>query len=163
MARSAEGVATMFAQITHTAITLDLSTLLTIATCVTALLGTFLLFAWTQDRIRPLAWWGAAYLLGSVSLTLWSVNSETLALLPAGFPSALMFVSCGMIWSAARIFHGRDVPPAMLAGAVAWLIACTFPAFLDSSAQRIMLSSVIISAYAFLTATELWRERRKQL
>ena len=41
-------------------LTLDISTLFIVATCVSALLGLLLLFAWTQDRIRALAWWGAA-------------------------------------------------------------------------------------------------------
>jgi len=39
------------------AITLDTSTLFVVATCVTALLGLFLLFAWMQERVRALAWW----------------------------------------------------------------------------------------------------------
>jgi len=43
---------------------LDVGTRFVIAICVTALLGLFLPFAWTQERIRVLAWWGVAYLLG---------------------------------------------------------------------------------------------------
>jgi hypothetical protein len=36
---------------------LDVPTLFMISTCVTAVLGLFLLFAWIQDRsIRALAW-----------------------------------------------------------------------------------------------------------
>jgi len=54
----------MIDQGTATFISLDVSTLFIVATCVTALLGLFLIFAWTQDRIRALAWWGAAYLIG---------------------------------------------------------------------------------------------------
>ena len=38
---------------------LDIGTLLVTAGCVTALLGLFLLFAWMQDRIAALAWWGS--------------------------------------------------------------------------------------------------------
>ena len=33
-------------------LTLDISTLMIVATCVAALLGLFMLFAWVQDRIR---------------------------------------------------------------------------------------------------------------
>ena len=50
---------------------LDVTTLFIVATCVTALLGVFLLFAWSQDRIRALAWWGAAYLIGGFAAALW--------------------------------------------------------------------------------------------
>ena len=47
-------------------ITLDFTTLFVVAICVTGLLGLLLLFAWTQDRVRALAWWGTAYLVGGV-------------------------------------------------------------------------------------------------
>src|SRR5262245_4635404 len=69
-----------------------------------------------------------------------------------------------MIWSAARIFHGRRVLwGSMFAGAIAWLAACLFPEFARWAAARIVLSSVIVASYTFLTAAELWRERRKTL
>jgi diguanylate cyclase (GGDEF)-like protein len=145
-------------------ISLDVTTLFIVATCVTALLGIFLLFAWTQDRIRALAWWGAAYLIGGFSVALWIADIQVLRFIPASLPSALLFVSCGMIWNAARLFHSRNVlwlP--MTAGAVTWILACTIPAFAPMSASRIVLASLIISAYTFLTAAELWRERRKSL
>jgi len=90
-------------------IALDISTLFVVATCVTALLGLFLLFAWMQERVRALAWWGCAYLIGGFSVALWSVESMISPPLPAGFANALLFISCGMIWNAARLFHGRRV------------------------------------------------------
>ena len=69
-----------------------------------------------------------------------------------------------MIWSAARLFHGRPVLwGAMCAGAIVWLFACLFPDFVQWAAARIVLSSLIVSTYTFLTAAELWRERRKTL
>src|ERR1700734_4373073 len=37
------------------------------------------------------------------------------------------------------------------------------PAFLQSPAARVILSSVIVATYTFLIAAELWRERRKSL
>ena len=41
---------------------LDTATLFTVATCVTGLLGVFILVVWVQERgTRALAWWGAAY------------------------------------------------------------------------------------------------------
>ena len=151
----------MFARDLGTAVSLDITTLLVVAICVTALLGLFLLFAWTQERIRALAWWGAAYLIGGFAVALWCIGTPYV---PAALPSALLFVACGMIWSAARLFHGRNVLwPAMLAGASAWLAASSFPAFGDSATLRVLVASVIISIYTFLTASELWRERRKAL
>jgi diguanylate cyclase (GGDEF)-like protein len=69
-----------------------------------------------------------------------------------------------MIWSAARIFHGRPVLwGAMIAGAAVWLAGCVITDFVQSMPARIVLSSLIVSAYTYLTATELWRERRKSV
>jgi hypothetical protein len=45
-------------------ISIDIGTLFVIAISVTVLLGLFLLFAWSQERIEALAWWGVAYLIG---------------------------------------------------------------------------------------------------
>jgi hypothetical protein len=57
----------MLASLAEASTSLDIGTLLVIATCVTALLGLFLLFSWMQDRIQALAWWGVAYLIGGSS------------------------------------------------------------------------------------------------
>jgi diguanylate cyclase (GGDEF)-like protein len=145
-------------------IALDVTTLFIIATCITALLGLLLLSAWAQERIRALAWWGCAYLLGGFSVAMWSIENLISPPLPPGTANALLFISCGMIWSAARLFHGRRVLwGAMCAGATIWLIACLMPEFAQAVLTRIVLSSVIVAAYTFLTAAELWRERRKTL
>jgi diguanylate cyclase (GGDEF)-like protein len=145
-------------------ISLDVSTLFVAAACITSLLGLFLLFAWKQDRIRALGWWGAAYLLGGFSIALWAVEGSGTSSLPPGLPNALLLVACGMMWSAARLFHGRNILwAAMLLGATAWLVALQLPDFDQSAGQRIVLSSLIMSTYVFLIAFELWRERRKAL
>jgi diguanylate cyclase (GGDEF)-like protein len=69
-----------------------------------------------------------------------------------------------MIWSAARLFHGRQVCwGAMCFGATIWLAASTLPAFTNSPAARVAMSSLIVASYTFLIAAELWRERRKSL
>jgi diguanylate cyclase (GGDEF)-like protein len=143
---------------------LDFTTLFVVAICVTGLLGLLLLFAWTQDRVRALAWWGTAYLVGGVSVVIWSVESHISPPLPYGTANAMLFVACGMIWTAARLFHGRPVLwGAMFVGATIWLMACLVPEFVASTMARITLSSIIVATYTFLTAAELWRERRKHL
>ena len=47
---------------------LDTSTLYTVATMIAALLGLMLLFFGFQERMAALKWWGSAYLLGAVSV-----------------------------------------------------------------------------------------------
>ncbi|HEY1363798.1 MAG TPA: GGDEF domain-containing protein [Xanthobacteraceae bacterium] len=145
-------------------ITLDVTTLFVVATCITALLGLLLLSVWTQERIRALAWWGSAYLVGGFSVAVWGLDDLISPPLPAGIANAFLFIACGMIWNAARLFHGRPVlRVAMCAGGAVWLIACLLPDFAQWTAARIVLSSVTVSTYTFLTAVELWRERRRTL
>jgi diguanylate cyclase (GGDEF)-like protein len=143
---------------------LDVGTLFVIAIWVTSLLGLFLVFAWIQERIPALGWWGAAYLIGGFSGAVWRFGAAGASLLPSGIANILLFVAVGMIWSAARLFHGRRVLCGpMCLGALVWLVAWTFPAFAQSAGARVLVSSAIIAAYTFLIAAELWRERRKML
>jgi diguanylate cyclase (GGDEF)-like protein len=145
-------------------IALDLTTLFVVAVCVSGLLGILLLFVWTQDRVRALAWWGTAYLVGGVSIILWGVESYISPPLPTGVANATLFIACGMIWNAARLFQGRPVLWGwMVTGATIWFAACLIPDFIASTMARIALSSIIVSTYTFLTARELWRERRRTL
>ena len=58
--------------------------------------------------------------------------------------------------------HGRTILTAgLFAGAVTWALAMQFAAFAQSGQPRVVLTSVIIATYAFLTAYELRRERRR--
>ena len=141
---------------------LDTTTLLTVATCVTGLLGVVILVVWVQERgTRALAWWGAAYLIGGSAVGLWSVQSSASPLVQAA-PNMLLFIACGMIWNGARIFQGRAIlAGGLFAGATLWMIAMQFPAFAQSEHLRVVLSSLVIAGYTFLTAFELQHERRK--
>jgi diguanylate cyclase (GGDEF)-like protein len=140
----------------------DLTTFLVIAACIGALFGFFLISTSVQGRTRALTWWGSAYVIGGFAVALWSVEGALSPPLLPGFANALVFVACGMIWSAARLLHGRPVRWGwMSAGAALWLAACFYPDFALSTAARIVLSSIIVLTYMGLTAAELWRERRK--
>src|SRR5690606_17875177 len=144
---------------------LDVPTLFVVSVFVTTILGLFLLFAWVQDRsIRALAWWGAAYLIGGISVAIYTVQDSLSAALSMAIGNALLFVACGVIWSGARLFHGREVRPiGMFAGAMVWLVALTVPGFAASATGKIVLSSVAISAYTIMTALEIWGGRREWL
>jgi diguanylate cyclase (GGDEF)-like protein len=123
-----------------------------------------LLVAWAKTRIDALAWWGAAYLIGGLSVAAWSFEGLVSPPMPTGVANALLFVACGMMWNAARVFHGRSVlASALMGGAVVWLFACTFTDFAQWPAARTVVSSAIVASYTFATAVELWRERRKAL
>ena len=148
----------------RTSVSLDVGTLFVIAICVTLLLGVVLLIAWLQERIPALGWWGAAYLIGGFSGALWQWSVRFASPVLVDLANVLLFLAVGMIWGAARLFHGRRVQwSPQLLGAAVWLVACFSPAFTHSAASRIVLSSLIVAAYTFLIAAELWHERRKSL
>jgi diguanylate cyclase (GGDEF)-like protein len=143
---------------------LDSATLVTVAVCITGLLGIFLLVVWLQERsVRAMAWWGSAYLIGASAVALWGMDKSTISYL-AEMPNALLFIACGMIWNGARLFHGRRIlPSALFAGAWLWFTACQFSVFAQWGDGRIVLSSLIIASYTFLASMELRRERRRTL
>ncbi|MCW5681581.1 MAG: GGDEF domain-containing protein [Xanthobacteraceae bacterium] len=144
---------------------LDIPTLVVVSIFVTAVLGVLLIFAWYQDRsIHALAWWGGAYLLGGISAGMLSLQQFITSAISIDLASALLFIACGMSWSGARVFDGKNVQPfAMLAGAVIWMLACQIPGFAESSPGRIVVSSLIISNYTLFTAFELWNGRSERL
>lgn len=146
-----------------TTLSLDISTLYLVATLVAALLGALLIFIWRQEKIAALGWWGAAYLLGAASIALWTMGGSALGFELSLAVNAVGFVACGLVWDAARVFHGRAPSViGVIAGAAVWVAANIL---IDpmTAEWRMTLGAAIISAYAALTATELLRERRKAM
>src|ERR1700746_3669615 len=101
---------------------LDSITLYIVATMVAALLGAMLLFFGSQEKNPALKWWGTAYLLGAASVALWTMASNTLGEMLSLALNAVGFIACGMVWNAARVFHGRKPNLLGLAlGAMFWI------------------------------------------
>jgi hypothetical protein len=144
---------------------LDVPALLIVSIFVTTILGLVLLLAWARDRsIRALAWWGVACLIGSTSVGIYLVQDSLSDALSLAIGNAMLFAACGVIWSGARLFHGRKVKPVwMFAGAIAWLTALTIPGFTASPIATVVFSSLAISAYTLLTCFEFWGGRRERL
>lgn len=142
--------------------TLDILTLYLVASLVAAMLGGLLLFFWRHERIAALGWWGAAYLLGAACIAVWATAG---AALPPPVELALTvagFIACGMVWNAARVFHGRATAwLGIVFGASVWtVVALSLP---ETSKLRVMVGAAIVACYAALTAAELWSERRKAM
>ena len=66
-----------------------------------------LLFFGRQENIPALKWWGTAYLLGAASVALWTLAGGVARRELSLALNAVGFVACGMVWNAARVFHGR--------------------------------------------------------
>ena len=142
---------------------LDTSTLYLVATMVAATLGAMLLFFGTQENFPALRWWGTAYLLGAVSVALSTLASNMLGTMLSLALNAVGFAACGMVWNAARVFHGRKPNlPGLLLGAMVW-VAAVMTLKPEASAIRFMIGAAIVAIYATLTAVQLWSERRKTL
>jgi diguanylate cyclase (GGDEF)-like protein len=144
---------------------LDIPTLVIVSIFVMAILGLLLLLVWVQDRsIQALAWWGAAYLIAGLSIAMLSGLLPMNQAVSLDIASALLFAACGMSWSGARLFDGKEVRPfAMFAGALIWLIACLIPEFEASAIGRMIISSLVVSNYTLITAFELWGSRSEKL
>jgi diguanylate cyclase (GGDEF)-like protein len=142
---------------------LDSITLYLVATMIAALLGAMLLFFGRQENNPALIWWGTAYLLGAASVALWTLAGHALGAMISLALNAVGFLACGMVWNAARVFHGRKPNlVGLVLGAVVWIAAAVM---LDprSTALRLTTGAAIVAIYAALTAAELWTERRKSL
>lgn len=144
-------------------ISVDLSTLYVVAALVAGTLGLMLLLFGRQERITALRWWGSAYLLGAAAIGMWAVGGSALPAPVVLLLNMTGFVACGLVWTAARVFHGCK-PYALLAtvGAVIWLV---FGVGLSGywPPARALVGAGVVAGYAGLTAFELWRERRRML
>lgn len=146
-----------------TTLSLNISTLYLVAALVALLLGAMLLFFWRQQKIAALGWWGSAYMLGSASIALWTIGGGALGFELSLAVNAVGFIACGLVWDAARVFHGRAPSiGGVLAGAALWVAASLLLDPLTAEMQM-TLGAGIVAAYAALTAAELARERRKAM
>lgn len=141
----------------------DTSTLYVVAAMITAMLGAMLVFFGRQENIPALKWWGSAYLVGSGSVALWTIAGSKLGGPASLALTTLAFLSCGMVWNAARVFQGRKANwPGVVLGAIFWL--ATMTTLLPSEATlRLTIGASIVAIYAALTAGELWNERRRSM
>ncbi|OCK56738.1 GGDEF domain-containing protein [Bradyrhizobium sp. LMTR 3] len=141
----------------------DTSTLYLFATMVAGMLGAMLVLFGKQENIPALKWWGTAYLLGASSVAIWTIGGATLGEPLLLALHALGFVACGMVWNAARVFHGRKPNlPGLSLGAIAWVgTVLALPSL--NPAMRLVVGAAIVAIYAGLTASELWSERRRTM
>ena len=143
----------------------DVNTLFFLTMYVEAILGLLLLLAWTQNfATRAVAWWGAAHLLRSLSISLYGSYGSVPDLISIDLAGALLFTSFGVTWTGARVFGGREpLPGSLVAGASLWMVACQFPSFAEAGTLRSLLSAAIVAAFSWGTAYEFWRGREERL
>src|SRR5262249_30877990 len=123
-----------------------------------------LLLSWLQSRnVRALAFWAAAFLIGSIAVALIAARGDIPDVWSIAIANAVMAAAYGVMWAGARNFDGRATPqPAVLGGAAFGLLACQFEPFFASPEARTVLMSAIIVCYALASAWELWRGRDEE-
>jgi diguanylate cyclase (GGDEF)-like protein len=116
-----------------------------------------------QENIAALKWWGAAYLLGSAAVAIWTIYGDTLGPMTSLALTSIGFFACGMVWNASRVFHGRKLLwPGLVLGPLVWIATMMTLAPRDASI-RLSMGAAIVAIYAALTASELWSERRRDM
>lgn len=143
------------------ALSFDVPTLLSITVLVVALSGGLLILAQAGRRdSRPIGIWGAALLLGAVSLLQVALGQGT------AWPSDEMGVAAtlaatAVAWTAARVFAGRPPQPLLAASGVAlWLL--TWPLQITSSLW-FALACAIGAGYTLAAAAELRPSQEERL
>jgi len=67
-------------------------------------------------------------------------------------------------WQGARTFEGREPLwlPVLVAPAI-WMFVCLVPGFLETASYRVVVSSLLLSPLAAMSAVEFWRGRDERL
>ncbi len=132
----------------------DPVTLLTISVVVLFALGVVMLQSSRGDRAcQMLRWSGLGFLcLGAGFILLLAAPADIDAPVRV-IGNAVMMLSYGLLWGAARRFDHRSTPiEYVLGGALAWLLLTSL--FDPSQAWRIAISSAILAGYSAATAWE---------
>jgi len=144
---------------------IDMYTVLLQGGLSTLLLGVIFLFYWIGDlRSSWLAWWSVPFFMAAVAafaFTQWTPEPNYVSVVVGNVALLLTF---GCIWQAARVFERRrpTLWP-LAAAAIAWVVLCAWPAFMESLVARVLVASVIGAAFMWLAASELWRGRQERL
>ncbi len=119
---------------------------------------------WRRDRSEPaVAWWGAAHAAWAASMLLFALRGSIPAPVVIVAANAGLALGYGLLWGGARRFAGLPVNrAALVAGALAWLVACLVPGFFATLPFRVALSSATIAAYATATALAVWQGMARQ-
>src|ERR1700752_2744410 len=80
----------------------DTSTLSLIAPMLAAMLGGMRVLFGKQENIAALKWWGAACLLGSAAVAIWTIYGDTLGPMASLALTSIGFFACGMVGNASR-------------------------------------------------------------
>jgi len=143
--------------------TLDLPTLMTMESFVSACAGALLLAAWTQNRRESaLAIWGASDLAaaaGVIFIMLGATSERPIFSMAGG---GALLVAAALVWTAAQALDRRRTPlPLAFGGAV--LVTAAPGVFPPAAAVAGSLSLATSAVFTFAASFTLWRGRAERL
>jgi diguanylate cyclase (GGDEF)-like protein len=143
--------------------TLHLPTLVVVDLYVLTLVGVLMAFAWHSGRREStLGYMSAALLLGAIGTFLGTLRGMGVDWVAILLGNVILHLCSAMTWTAMRVFAGRQPNwPLIGAGAAFWAVLCLVPAFYDSLAVRVLVSTAITIVYCLASIAELWRSRLK--
>ena len=131
----------------------------------TTVVGIFLLQVWLTDRRHAAAaHWCLAMWIGSLCTLLFALRPVGPPLLTVGLGNLLAAFGYAFMWAGFRVFDRRRAHLAViLAGPLLWCLAYLLvPQVAADVNSRIIVSSVIISAYSLWIGVDVWRGRGGQ-
>jgi diguanylate cyclase (GGDEF)-like protein len=108
-----------------------------------------------------LALWGLGFIVAAIATTLIIVARGRIPdFWSIVVGNALLAAAYGILWCGARKFEGKNVSiPLVLAGALAWLVACSIGLIYAHPEARATVMAAIAVSYTLLAILELWRGR----
>ncbi len=128
----------------------------------TMVVGIFMLQVWLTDRRHAAAgYWCLSMWVGSLCTLLYAMRPMGYPMLTVGIANMLAALGYALMWAGFRVFERRAASPLVVAaGPVLWSLGYLFvPAINEDVNNRIILSSLIITAYSVWIGLDLWRGR----
>lgn len=144
---------------------ISISTLMICTLLATSIIGIFLLQLWLTDRRHAAAgYWCLSMWSGTLCTALLAARPIGLPLLTTGLGNGLAMLAYALTWAGFRVFDRRPLRLWLVAaGPAVWTLAyLTVPAVASDVNARIVVTSLIISAYSILTGVDMWRGRRAE-
>ncbi|MFD1326887.1 GGDEF domain-containing protein [Mycoplana ramosa] len=144
---------------------ISIPTLMVCTLLSTFVVAIFLTQHWLTERGSAAAgYWCIAMWVGSGASLLLGLRGIAAPELSIGLGNALAALGYALTWAGFRAFdHQRVSLVAILAGVTAWMVAYRFSdAFAADMNLRIMLMSLVVSAYSLAMARDIVRGRRRE-
>lgn len=128
----------------------------------TIVVGIFMLQVWLTDRRHAAAgYWCLSMWVGSACTLLYAMRALGYPMLTVGVSNMLAALGYALMWAGFRVFDRRPAYPLVVAaGPVLWSLGYLFiPAITNDVNNRIILSSLIITAYSVWIGADIWRGR----